>query len=181
MHSASTDINLTVIDDASSFSEDLDEASADLLDLHFLSIIHQHERMQQFLLHPDVALQEEITTHEAYIVFANSLLDPEQQQIIARFQNLVTHDFNARVCELNATDLNAREMNEFDSVDLDVAALQPDSELNATDLHAREMNELDSVDLDVAALQPDSELNATDLHAREMNEFDSVNLDVAVL
>jgi hypothetical protein len=80
VHSASTDVNLTVIDDSSSFSEDLDEASADLLDLHFLSIIHQHERMQQFLLHPDVALQEEITTHEAYIVFANSLLDPEQQK-----------------------------------------------------------------------------------------------------
>jgi hypothetical protein len=181
LHATSKDVNLAILDDASSFSEDLDEASADLLDLHFLAIIHQHERMQQFLLHPNVALQEEINTHEEYLNFANSLLDPNQQQIIARFQGLVTQDFNARINELNATDLNARAMNELDLVDLNVATLQPDSELNETDLNARELTDLDSMDLNVAILQPDCELNATDLNARAMNELNLVALNVATL
>ncbi len=130
MHDASTDDNLAIIDD-----DELDEASVDLLDLHFMSITLQHERKQLFLLHPNVALQEEINTHEGYIVFVNSLLGPVQQQIITRFQNLVT--FGDRT-----VDFNARAMIEMDLADLKVEALQKENELNATDLNKQIMHDL---------------------------------------
>jgi hypothetical protein len=67
VHDTSSDAILSIFDE-----DDLDEAAADLLDLHFLAIIHQHERKQLFLLDPNDALDDEIKTHERYITFAGS-------------------------------------------------------------------------------------------------------------
>ena len=47
LHSENIDFNLAAFDD-----DELDEETADLLDLHFVSIIHQSERIQLFSLHP---------------------------------------------------------------------------------------------------------------------------------
>ena len=205
MHDLPTDANLAIFDE-----DELDEASAHLLDLHFVSIIQQHERKQPFLLHPNVALQDEINTHEGYIAFASSLICPVQQHIIARFQNLVTYgerptDPNTPAMEHsaeNATELNAPAMHEYDLVDLDVAVLrqvnepsstdlnaQQELQANATELNAPAMNELEWVNLDVAVsrqenetvLQQENEANATDLSAPAMNALDLVDLDVVVL
>jgi hypothetical protein len=71
------------------------------------------------------------------------------QQVIARFQNLVTYGERA-------IDLNARTMNELDLVNLDAVVLQQENETNATDLNARAMNELDLVNLNVVVLQPEN-------------------------
>ena len=128
MHDTLTDAHLAILD-----NDELDEASADLLDLHFLSIIQQHERKQLFLLNPNVALQNEIITHEGYIAFAHSLLVPTQQQITTRFQNLVTYGEHP-------TNLNAQVMNETGLVNLDVVILQQVNEMNATNLNAQVMN-----------------------------------------
>ena len=84
MHSGPTDPQLAVIAD-----DEMDEESATLLDLHFISIIQQNEREQQFFLHPNDSLKQEIDTHARYIIFAGSLLDPMHQQVVARFQRLV--------------------------------------------------------------------------------------------
>ncbi len=87
MHSGPTDPQLAVIED-----DEMDEESATLLDLHFVSIIQQSEREQQFLLHPSASLKLEIDTHARYIIFAGSLLDPMHQQAVARFQRLVDEE-----------------------------------------------------------------------------------------
>ena len=55
--------------------EELDEDTSSLLDLHFLSIIHQIERQKQYSIHPTLDLQLEICAHSGYIQFAGSLLD----------------------------------------------------------------------------------------------------------
>ncbi len=77
------DAQLAVFED-----DELDEASATLLDLHFLSIVQQQERQQQLLLTPTTALQQEIATNDQYITFAYSLLDPIHQDIVSLFQSL---------------------------------------------------------------------------------------------
>jgi hypothetical protein len=47
--------------------DELDEDSSNLLDLHFLAIIHQMERLEQHLIQPSADLQLEINTHAEYI------------------------------------------------------------------------------------------------------------------
>jgi hypothetical protein len=82
-------IQLTDITLAAFENEDLDEATASLLDLHFLAIIQQHDRHQAFQLNPSPNLQQEIVRHAQYIQFAYSLLDPTHQEIVARFLLIV--------------------------------------------------------------------------------------------
>ncbi len=170
MHDITGDVTLAFID-----GDEIDEASADLLDLHFVSIIHQHERKQLYLLHPTIDLQDEINTHEGYISFASSLMSPMQQQIIARFQNLVTYgeppiDLTAQEMHdlvenaTNATDLNAQVTNELDWADLDAVVLHHENETNATDLNAQATNDL--MDLDAVVLQQKHETNATQAKQR---------------
>jgi hypothetical protein len=197
MHDPPTDANLAIFDE-----DELDEAAADQLDLHFVSIIQQHERKQLFLLHPTFTLQDEIDTHEGYIAFASSLICPVQQHIIARFQNLVTYgerptDPNTPAMEHsaeNATELNAPAMHEYDLVDLDVAVLrqvnepsstdlnaQQELQANATELNAPAMNELDLVDLDVAVLRQEHEPSATDLNAHQELQANATELNAPAM
>ncbi len=77
-----TDITLAAFEDG-----ELDEATALLLDLHFLAIIQQHDRHQEFQLNPSPNLQQEIGRHVQYIQFAYSLLDPTPRRLL--------HDFSS--------------------------------------------------------------------------------------
>jgi hypothetical protein len=66
-HSPPLDINLETFAD-----NELDEDTANLIELHFAALIEQHARQQQFRLNPSAALQADIIRHEQYIQFAGS-------------------------------------------------------------------------------------------------------------
>ncbi len=60
-----------LVDATIEFNDDLDEATASLLDLNFLAIIKQQERQQQYQITPTNAFRQEIATHAQYnITFA---------------------------------------------------------------------------------------------------------------
>ena len=109
-------------------NEELDEATASLLDLHFLSIIQQQERQQQFTVAPTIALRQEIATHAQYMTFAYSLLEPTQQEVVIRFQQLI--DNAPHIYNLGQTDMNGTTTNEQNECD----------ELARTDMNGREPN-----------------------------------------
>ena len=70
-HSPPPDVNLAIVDD-----DELDDDTADLIELHFAALIEQNTRQQQFRTSPSESLQADIIRHEQYIQFAASLLDP---------------------------------------------------------------------------------------------------------
>ncbi len=86
--------------------DELDEETADLIELHFVSIIHQLERNKLYITHPNAELQTEIELHAEYIRFAGSLLDLAQQQVIARFTNLVGY-IDPTSIQTTSTELNS--------------------------------------------------------------------------
>ena len=102
-----TDTNLAAFDDNEladttiEFNDNPDDATASLLDLHFLALIQQQERQQQYQVTPTNALRQEITTHAQYITFAYSLLAPVHQEVISRFQRLI--DNTPQNCHLEPT------------------------------------------------------------------------------
>ena len=84
------EVNLATFDE-----DELDEDTANLIELHFAALIEQHTRQQQFNSSPSASLQADILRHAQYIQFAGSLLDPMYQPVIDRFTLL-----------LNAGDVN---------------------------------------------------------------------------
>ncbi len=90
LHSPPLDVNLAIFND-----DELDEDTANLIELHFAALIEQHNRQQQYKSSPSASLQADIIRHKQYIQFAGSLLDPMYQPVLDRFQLL-----------LNAADAN---------------------------------------------------------------------------
>jgi hypothetical protein len=97
LHPPPLDVNLAI------FNEDeLDEDTANLIELHFAALIEQHIR--QLRSSPSASLQADIIRHEQYIQFAGSLLDPMYQPVIDRFQLLLLNAADASGPTATSTD-----------------------------------------------------------------------------
>jgi hypothetical protein len=170
MHSESINLKLSIFDD-----DELDEETATLLDLHFVSIIQQSERQRQFILNPTASLQHEIITHAQYIRFAGSLMDPIHQQVIERFQHLVNHTERQKTNEFEPTETNGIELNEKDRHSTN--AIEPNEtngiELNETGRHSTtefEPTETNGIELNEKGRHSKNAIESNETNGIELNE-----------
>ncbi len=150
-------LKLSIFDD-----DELDEETATLLDLHFVSIIQQSERQQQFLLNPTTSLQQEIITHAQYIQFAGSLMDPIHQQVIDRFQHLVNHT------ERHST--NAIALNETNGIEPNETGRHSTNEFDQNEPNEIEPNETNGIELNEMGRPSTNEFEPNEPNEIDLNE-----------